>query len=332
MRSIATQPSPTPTAPFRSRTAAVALAAALAPLAWGSTFFVTETFLPPDRPLFGAVLRALPVGVVFLLAVRKLPQGQWWWKAAVLSLLNVGAFFPLVFLAAYHLSSGLASTLTATGPFVVMALAWAVIGERPHRAPVIGALGGLVGVFVLVGGSGLRYDALGLAASAGAITISALGFVLVKRWAPAVGMVTLTAWQLVGGGLMLIPVAIAVEGAPPAMDTSAVLGYGYLSVIGTGIAFLVWFRAANHLPAGSVALIGLLNPVTGTVLGVLFAEEAFGGSRAAGVGLILAGVLLGQVNGRSPARPRDSVRQAAWSRVGAPAASADRRVVDELVA
>lgn len=332
MRSIATRPSPTPTAPFHSRTPFIVLGAALAPLAWGSTFFVTESFLPPDRPLFGAVVRALPVGVVFLLAVRRLPQGHWWWKAAVLSLLNVGAFFPLVFLAAYHLSSGLASTLTATAPFVVMALAWAMIGERPHRAPVIGALGGLVGVFVLVGGSGLRYDALGLAASAGAITISALGFVLVKRWAPAVGMVTLTAWQLVGGGLVLIPVAIAVEGAPPAMDTSAMLGYGYLSTIGTGIAFLVWFRAANHLPAGSVAVIGLLNPVTGTALGVLFAGEAFGGSRAAGVGLILAGVLLGQVNGRSLPRRRGSVRHTAWSTVGAPTACADRRVVDELVA
>jgi probable blue pigment (indigoidine) exporter len=242
------------------------------------------------------------VGLAFLLAVRQLPSGSWWWRAALLSVLNVGAFFPLVFLAAYHLSSGLASTLTATAPFVVMALAWVLLSERPRGSSLLGALGGLVGVVVLVGGAGLRYDVLGLLASAGAITTSALGFVLVKRWAPKVGMLTLTAWQLVGGGLMLIPVALMAEGAPPALDLSAVLGYAYLGIIGTGLAFLVWFRAAGHLPAGSVALIGLLNPVTGTFLGVAFAGEAFGLSRAVGVGLILGGVLLGQVSTRRTAR------------------------------
>lgn len=280
-------------------TTAVVLAATLAPLAWGSTFFVTDRFLPPDRPLFGAVLRALPVGLAFLLVVRQLPHGRWWWKAGVLAVLNVGAFFPLVFLAAYHLSSGLASTLTATAPFVVMGLAWALIGERPRRAAILGAMGGLVGVAVLVSGSGLRYDALGLLASAGAITSSALGFVLVKRWAPTVGMLTLTAWQLTGGALLLLlPAALVADGAPPAMDPTAIIGYAYLSAIGTGLAFLVWFRAAAHVSAGSIALIGLLNPVTGTFLGVAFAGEAFGASRAAGVVLIHAGVLLGQITPR----------------------------------
>ena len=86
--------------------------------------------LPPGRPLFAAAVRALPVGLVLLAWRHRLPQGEWWWKAVVLGLCNIAVFFPLIFLAAYHLPGGLAATLQATSPLAVMAIAWAVIGER----------------------------------------------------------------------------------------------------------------------------------------------------------------------------------------------------------
>ena len=40
------------------------LMTAVAPAAWGTTYIVTEKFLPPDRPLFAALVRALPIGLV----------------------------------------------------------------------------------------------------------------------------------------------------------------------------------------------------------------------------------------------------------------------------
>ena len=103
---------------------------AVAPIAWGSTYLVTEQFLPPDRPLFAATVRALPVGLVLLAFRHRLPRGDWWWKAIVLGLCNIGMFFPLIFLAAYHLPGGLAATLQATSPLAVMGIAWLLIGER----------------------------------------------------------------------------------------------------------------------------------------------------------------------------------------------------------
>ena len=48
------------------------------------------------------------------------------------------------------------------------------------------------------------------------------------------------------------------------------------------------------MPAGAVSLIGLLNPVVGTALGVAFAHEAFGPAQALGVLLVIGGVVLGQ--------------------------------------
>ena len=90
------------------------LVVSVAPLAWGTTYLVTAALLPPDRPLFAAAVRALPAGLLLLALRRRLPHGDWWWKAALLGLANIGLFFPLVFLAAYELPGGLASTMQAT--------------------------------------------------------------------------------------------------------------------------------------------------------------------------------------------------------------------------
>ena len=199
------------------------LLTAVAPAAWGTTYIVTEQLLPPDRPLFGALVRALPVGLVMLAWRRRLPRGDWWWKATVMGLCNIGAFFPLIFLAAYHLPGGLAATIQATAPLAVMALAWPLIGERPARVRVGAALMGLVGVTLLVLRNPDGVTTLGLAGALGSVLVSALGFVLMKRWTPPVDMLTLVSWQLVVGGLALLPLGLVLEGAPPAIDLAAAL-------------------------------------------------------------------------------------------------------------
>jgi probable blue pigment (indigoidine) exporter len=269
---------------------------AFAPTVWGTTYLVTERLLPPDRPLFSATLRALPTGLVLLAATRRLPSGHWWWRSVLLGLCNIGMFFPLLFLAAYRLPGGLASTLQATSPLAVMALAALVIGERAGRRRIVAAAVGLAGVSLLVLRSPGHLDPLGLAAAFGSVLVSALGFVLIKRWDPPVDMLTLVSWQLVVGGVALLPVAWLVEGAPPHLAASAVSGYLWLMVAGTGLAYWCWFTGLRAMPAGAVALVGLVNPVIGTGLGVAVAAEAFGWPQAMGMVLVLGGVVAGQTS------------------------------------
>lgn len=281
-------------------------ATALAPIAWGSGYYVTETFLPPDRPLFGALVRALPFGLLLLAFRPRLPQGSWWWRAAVLGVLNVGAFFVLIFVAAYRLPGGMAATLTATSPIAIMLLAWLLVRERPHVASLAGAAVGAAGVALLVLRAGFVVDPVGVAASLGAVAMSSLGFVLVKRWPAPVDALTLTGWQLVAGGLVLLPIALLVEGAPPALDLRAVGGFAYLGLVGTVLAYVVWFRGLRELPAAAVSLVGLLNPVAGTVVGIALAGEAFGATQAVGMALVLTGVLAGQPAVLAALRRRDN--------------------------
>lgn len=284
-----------------------ALITAVAPFAWGSTYLVTEQLLPPDRPLFAAVVRALPAGLLLLAVRRTLPQGIWWWRALVLGVLNIGLFFPLIFLAAYHLPGGLAATLQATAPLAVMGLAWGIVNERPGLLPVGGALVGLLGVGLLVLQNPGTIDMVGLLAAAGSILVSALGYVLIRRWRSPVDMLTLVSWQLVVGGVVLLPAAALVEGAPPAIDVPAALGFLWLGGVGTVLAYVCWFHGLTRMPAGAVSLIGLVNPVVGTLLGVLVAGEVFGWTQALGVGLVLGGVLAGQPAVTGALRRRRSV-------------------------
>ena len=289
-----------------TNTLRVALLTSVAPAVWGSTYLVTEQFLPPDRPLFAAVLRALPAGLVLLALRRRLPTGIWWWRALALGVCNIALFFPLIFLAAYHLPGGLAATVQAASPLAVMALAWPLIGERPGVRRVLAGLVGIAGVGLLVLRSPGNLDAVGLAAAVGSVAVSAFGFVLIKRWPAPVDLLTLVSWQLVVGGLVLVPVALLVEGSPPPIDLPAAGGFLWLAVMGSGVAYYCWFQGLARMPAGAVALVGLVNPVVGTALGVAFAGELFGWPQATGVLLVLGGVVAGQPGLRRRRRPRQA--------------------------
>ena len=270
------------------------LVTAVAPIAWGTTYFVTREFLPADYPLYGAVFRALPAGILLLLVARARPRGAWWWKAAVLGTLNVGLFFVLLYLTAQLLPSSLASTVMAVSPVALMLLAWPLLGERPRLRAIVGALAGIAGVSLMLLTSAGAVNPLGVLASVAAMSSSAVGFVLTKRWAPTTNVVALTSWQLIAGGLIVLPVAVLLEGSPPLLTGPELAGFAYVSVIATAVAFTAWFAGLRHLPASSVGLIGLLNPVSGVLLGVVAGGEVLGGRQVAGLALVVAGMLIGQ--------------------------------------
>jgi probable blue pigment (indigoidine) exporter len=270
------------------------LITAVAPIAWGSTYFVTKQLLPADSPLWGAAIRALPAGILLMLLARRRPRGVWWWRSAVLGILNVGAFFVLLYVAAQLLPSSVAASIMAAAPLVMIGLAWALASERPVPRVVVGALIGMLGVLLIVATSSTGVNAWGVIASASAMVMSALGYVLSKRWASDIPVLSLTAWQLLAGGGALTIAALIFDGAPPALDPGAILGFAYVSVIATALAFWCWFTGLKRLSAGTVGVIGLLNPVTGVLLGTVFAAEPLTIIQIGGVILVLVGVVVGQ--------------------------------------
>lgn len=267
----------------------IILPTAIAPIAWGTTYYVTSDFLPPEMPILDAVLRALPAGLLLLAITRQLPHGSWWWKSVVLGFLNIGAFFALLFIAAYSLPGGVAATVGAVQPLIVSALASRFIGERFTRRRALAGIAGMVGVGLLVLQAQARLDAIGvLAALAGALSMAA-GVVLSKRWGqPAMPLVT-TAWQLTAGGILLLPLLIFAEGLPTqAFSVQNIVGFAYLSLFGTALAYTLWFRGIHLLPVGSTAFLGLLSPIVAVLLGWMVLGQTLTFGQLLGMAIILA--------------------------------------------
>ncbi|QOT78372.1 EamA family transporter [Cupriavidus basilensis] len=267
---------------------------ASAPLIWGSTYLVTSQWLPPGQPLLSGVIRALPAGLAMLAWGRQLPRGGWWWKAAVLGVLNIGLFQAMLFIAAYRLPGGVAATVGAIQPLLVVLLAWLLLGARPHLATWLAGLGGIGGVALLVLGPAARLDGVGVAAAAAGAVSMALGTVLAKRWRPPVSPLVLTAWQLTAGALFLLPFALTFETLPARLTLPNVLGYLWLCVAGAGVSYAFWFRGIGRLPTAAVSALGLLSPVSATVLGFLVLGQTLNPAQMAGALLVLASVWLGQ--------------------------------------
>ncbi|SDY11546.1 probable blue pigment (indigoidine) exporter [Collimonas sp. OK242] len=288
------------------------LLTAIAPAIWGSTYLVTTQLLPAGHPLMLAMLRALPVGLLLLLWLRKLPSGIWWLRVFVLGALNFTVFWSLLFVSAYRLPGGVAATVGAIQPLMVLMFSWLLFSQAPRRLALIAGAAGIAGVALLVLTPSAELDAIGIGAGLLGAVSMAIGTALSKRWAAPVAPLTFTAWQLTAGGLLLLALALWLEPPLPALSTQNIVGFVYLGLIGAGLTYWLWFRGLQKLQPAAAASLGLLSPVTATLLGWLILDQQLSPLQIFGAAIILVSVWLGQWS----ARPAAEKKQPAVQTVG----------------
>ncbi|MCD1265000.1 EamA family transporter [Shinella sumterensis] len=277
------------------------LLTATAPAIWGSTYIVTTELLPAGYPLTVAMLRALPAGLLLLLIVRQLPRGIWWPRSFLLGALNFSFFWAMLFVSAYRLPGGVAATVGAIQPLIVLALSRAVMGTAVRPLAVLAGLGGIGGVALLVLTPAASLDPIGvLAGLAGAVSM-AFGTVLSRHWQPPVPPLTFTAWQLTAGGLLLVPVALLLEPALPVPTADNLIGFLYLGVIGAALTYIVWFRGLSRLGPAAISPLGFLSPLVAVVLGWALLGQDLRPLQIAGMLVILGSVWLSQKAQAAPA-------------------------------
>lgn len=249
------------------------LVIAIAPVVWGTSYIVTTTMLADWHPLTIATLRALPAGLILLLLVRELPRGIWWGRTFILGTLNFSIFWGLLFVAAQRLPGGVAAVVGAIQPLLVLFLARPILGTAIRPLAVVAALGGMGGVALLVLSPQAGLDPWGVAAGLmGAVSMAA-GTVLSRRWQPAVSPLTITAWQLVAGGLVLVPITLIFAPLPEAVSGANLLGLGWLGLVGGALTYIVWFRGIGRVGPAAATSLGLLSPATAVLLGLFLQGE-----------------------------------------------------------
>lgn len=270
---------------------------AIVPMVWGTTYIVTTHMLPEGHPLFAAMMRSLPAGLIALLIARQLPRGSWWWKSLVLGTLNMGLFFPLLFLAAQELPGGVAATLGAAQPIAIAFLAVLILHERLSVWRVSWGVLGMFGVALVVLGPDAAMSPIGILAGIGGAASMGTGVVLTKKWGIPAGVspIGLAGWQLAAAGLVLLLPALLIDGVPPSIDGSAWLGYTWLGIVGGLITYTIWFAGIRRLPVAATALLGLLSPLVAAILGAVIAGEALTLLQLLGFALALIAMVAGQL-------------------------------------
>jgi len=287
-----------------------ALLTVLAPISWGTTYVTITELAPAGRPLLVAALRVLPAALVLLLVGTLWqpwrPHGSDWWRTAALSVCNFSAFFPLLIVAVYRLPGGVAAAAGGLQPLLVAGLSVPLANRRPTAGELaVGAIAA-VGVAMVVVRPGADVDPLGVAAAVAANVSFAAGVVLTKRWPSPSRRLAATGWQLLFGGALLVPLAAAIEGAPPGLTATNVAGLGYLTLVATALAFLVWFSGIERLPAPAPPLLGLAAPVTGAVLGWLLLGQSLSPAQLVGFAVTLATIAYAAQSAAEPTCPRSA--------------------------
>ncbi|MCF5878446.1 DMT family transporter [Aeromonas veronii] len=272
------------------------LIALLAPLLWGSTYAVVSLYLTDYSPYWVAVWRALPAGLLLLLLHPRMPPLPWG-KQFLLAFCNIAAFFALLFVAAFRLPGAVAGTLGATLPLVLMLLVWLQDGTRPSLKWLLLGLMGLAGVLLLLNPSA-NLDPVGVACAMLATVLIGQSSRWMRHW-PVNDLLALTAWQLLLGGLMLIPLAWWLAGPMPLPDPASAPGLLWLILLNTGLGYWAWLWGLKHHGPEVMGMLALTNPMMAVSLGVLMVGETLGVSQWIGIGVILLSLFLMKL----PARP-----------------------------
>ena len=290
-------------------TTAWALMAALAAI-WGASFLAIKLGLE-ELPFLTLVAHRVFWACLILWAyvlVRRLPlprDPRIWGAFLVMGLLNNVIPFGLMAWGQQFIETGLTSIFNAgTAIFGVLVAALVFADERLTPRKALGVLVAFFGVAVAIGLDSFRqFDLRSLAQLA--VIGGTISYAFAAAWARRT-MAGLTpqvsaAGMLTGASLLIVPVALMVDGLPQVPEISTTwAAIAYFSVIGTALAYLLYYRIIALAGSGNAMIVTLLIPPVAIVLGAIVLDERLEPSAFAGFGLLALGLVIldGRLFGR----------------------------------
>jgi drug/metabolite transporter (DMT)-like permease len=279
-------------------------------LIWGTTWAAIRIGLRGMAPFTGVALR-FAIGAAALAAVGRglgvrlwgapptaagRPRPSPWRVWLANGLLTFFIPYGVLYWAEQWVPSGVAAVLFATSPlWVALAAHLALPAERLRAATAAGILIGFAGV-ALIFSEDLR--ALGGPRVAGAAALllvapltSAFGVVAVKRWSAGMHPLAIVTAPMGMAAAGMGCLALAGEsGQPPRLSGLPLAALLYLALIGTALAFTLYFWLLGRLPATTLSLINYLTPIVALLVGGVALGEPVTTRILAGSALVVGGV------------------------------------------
>jgi drug/metabolite transporter (DMT)-like permease len=272
-------------------------------LIWGTTWFFIKIGLEDLPPLSFASFRFVVAIALILpmLAALRLPFPKTkaeWLLILPTGFLTFGFNYALVFWGETQISSGLAAVLQSTIPvFGLIFAKFYLPDEQINARKVFAIFLGLAGVAAIfyeqlqISGFWALMGCLGLVISAAS---AAYANVLVKNYSFDIHPLSLTAGQMIVGLIPLFTAGLIVEGNPLNFNWTwrAVICVAYLAIIGSILAFWLYYWVMNRIEATKAMMIAFVTPIIAVIVGWLALGEQLPAQTALGGALVLASVLL----------------------------------------
>lgn len=264
---------------------------------WGCSFLFQRITVPViGAGMTGAgrmVLAALTLVAVLVLLRRALQWRQRWKDYLIVGSVVMGLPLLCFAFAAHSLPAGYLAVLNATVPMFAVLIGW-VQGARPSASKLAGVFAGILGVAILVrfGDLALTWQTvLAFAATLAATLMYAIGAIMARQRFGASDPLVMTAGNLIGGSLPLLPLALAT--APAALPTSGVVAALIaLGIVCTGVAYTLYFRILRDAGVERATTVTFLVPLFAQLWGALFLHEPITWASALGCGVVLFAVAL----------------------------------------
>ncbi len=267
----------------------------------GSTWLFIKLGLSDLPPFTFAGIRFVIASAILFAIIKarrlSLPHTRAdWLLLAVTGLLSFSVNYGAVFWGEQYISSGLAALLQATIPVFGLVIAHVYLpGEQMTPAKIFGVVMGVAGVGVIFSNQLSVAGPKALAGSAALVVGSACAAyanVLVKARGAKLNPAILAGGQMVFGLVPLLLVGISIEGNPfhYRWTGMAVISLFYLAIVGSVIAFLLYYWLVQHMDVTNTMLIALVTPVVAVILGMLVLNEELDWRTVAGGAMIMSGI------------------------------------------
>ncbi|MGO1298661.1 MAG: DMT family transporter [Vibrio sp.] len=250
---------------------------------WGTTYSATQFTLDGWPPLLLGVLRALPAGLLLLLIKPSLPTKASWKPLLLIGTINIGVFFCCIFVMAQTLPSAISSVGMMGVPVVAMLIHWIVNGVKPSALKVLCGIGLLVFAWQLFNPSSIQLNGMGLLAMALAMLCLIIGSLLTQKIGKNVHWWTVVTWQLLFGGMVLIPVTLihasmhtdAYVQVISAFSWKNMMGLVWVSGFNTALGYGLYVWLIQRMSIVDFTFGGIANPIAGISCGLVLLNESY---------------------------------------------------------